>query len=119
MVSPSRSLRGRIGAYAMHAHNDSRIVTANARAAFMSRFEDEVDPTRILSESERDRRALAARKAYFSRLAYNSAKARAKRKAANEPAPMAATHNVDEKAPAPVKADALEVERASAHTTAS
>ncbi len=82
MVSPSRSLRGRIGAYAMHAHNDSRIVTANARAAFLARFEDEVDPTRILSEPERERRALAARKAYFSRLAYNSAKARAKKKAA-------------------------------------
>jgi len=37
----------------MHAHNDSRIVTANARAAFLARFEDEVDPTRILSEPER------------------------------------------------------------------
>lgn len=78
----SRSLRGRIGAYAMHSRNDSREVTANARAAFLARFETEVDPDRELPEAERLRRAMMARKAYFAALAYKSAVARARKAAA-------------------------------------
>jgi len=77
----SRSLRGRIGAYAMHARNDSRAVTANARAAFLARFEDQVDPQRTLPEPERLRRAMMARKAYFAALAYRSAVARSRKEA--------------------------------------
>ena len=72
------SLRGRIGAYALHATRDPRETTANARAAFMSRFDAMVDPDGSLAPAERDRRAGAARKAYFAGLAYRSAKARAK-----------------------------------------
>lgn len=83
----------------MHARNDSREITAAARAAFLSRFVDEVDPDRELPEPERLRRAAMARKAHFSRLAYHSAIARAK------------------KAPAPVKADAQEVRRAGTPST--
>ncbi len=79
----SRSLRGRIGAYAMHARNDSRVVTANARAAFMARFENEVDPERELPDAERFRRATMARKAYFAGLAYKSAVARSRKVAAD------------------------------------
>jgi hypothetical protein len=42
----------------------------------MSRFEDEVDPNRVLSEAERQRRAEQAKKAYFTRLALRSVQAR-------------------------------------------
>ena len=45
-------------------------------AAFLARFELQVDPDRTLPESERLRRAEAARKAYFHRLAAKSAAAR-------------------------------------------
>ena len=74
------SLRGRIGAYRLHALYDPRITTAAARSAFNNRFCREVDPNSVLPEGERLRRAEAAKKAYFSRLAYLSAKARAKRR---------------------------------------
>jgi len=48
-----------------------------ARDAFMARFDEEVDPDRILSDAERKRRAEHAKKLYFTRLAFKSAKARA------------------------------------------
>jgi hypothetical protein len=57
---------------------DSRATTEPARRAFLSPgFEREVDPEGILPEAERLRRAAYARKAYFTRLALASAKARA------------------------------------------
>jgi hypothetical protein len=43
----------------------------------MAYWEDKVDPTRSLPPAERQRRADAAKKAHFSRLAYLSAKSRA------------------------------------------
>lgn len=70
------ALRGRIGAYALHARRDPKETTHAARTAFMARFEREVDPDSILEPTERVRRAEAARKAYFSRLALKSAQAR-------------------------------------------
>lgn len=76
-LSPAeRSMRGRMGAYALHARYDPRQTTAPARAAFLRRFLDEVDPDRVLPESERLRRAAAARKAYFTRLAYLASRRR-------------------------------------------
>ena len=44
----------------------------------LDRFEREVDPDGVLSPEERARRAGHARKAYFTRLALQSAKARRK-----------------------------------------
>jgi hypothetical protein len=76
-----RSLVSTIGAYALHAKYDSREVTAPARARFLERFVDEVDPDRVLPEAERLRRAAHARKAYFARLALKSVQARRARKA--------------------------------------
>ena len=61
------------------AKYDPKETTKAARAAFATRFEREVDPDGTLPEVERLRRAESARKAYFSRLAYLSAKARTKR----------------------------------------
>jgi hypothetical protein len=72
-------LRGRIGGLAVHARHDSRVLTAPARAAFLARFEQEVDPDGSLPEPERARRAALARKAYFARLALRSAVSRARR----------------------------------------
>jgi len=79
-LSPEqRSQRARIAAHAMHAKNDVRETTRAARDKFDERFLDEVDPGRILPEPERLRRAEHARKAYFARLSFLSAKARAKK----------------------------------------
>ena len=69
-------LRGRIGAFCLQATHDPRATTARARAAFLSRFEVEVDPDGVLAPGERRRRAMAARRAYFARLAMRSAQAR-------------------------------------------
>jgi hypothetical protein len=80
MLSPAeRSLRGRIGAYRLHAMHDPRETTAAGRAAFLAGFEREVDPDGVLPPAERARRAAAARKAHFARLALASARARRER----------------------------------------
>lgn len=73
------ALRGRLGAYTTHSRHDVRETTKAARSAFLLRFEREVDPEGTLPLAERQRRAEAARKAYFVRLALSSARARSKR----------------------------------------
>jgi hypothetical protein len=76
-LSPAeRSLRARLAAYAMHARHDTRRTSANGRAAFLARFEREVDPDGRLDPEERSRRAEQARRAYFARLSLAAAKAR-------------------------------------------
>ena len=72
-----RHIRAQIGAYSLHAKYDSREITKNARAAFLSKFETDVDPEGKLPKEERLRRATMARRAHFKRLALLSAKARA------------------------------------------
>jgi hypothetical protein len=71
-----RSLRARLAAYARHGQSDTRSTTAKARTAFLARFEREADPEGVLPIEERRRRAERLRKAYFTRLALASAKAR-------------------------------------------
>jgi hypothetical protein len=78
LSAEQRSLRARLGAYALHASHDPRETTKPARAAFLSRFEREVDPDLVLDSAERQRRAEYAKKAYFTKLALKSARARAK-----------------------------------------
>lgn len=70
------SRRGRIGAYRRLALHDARELTAAARAAFLAKFEREVDPDCVLPPEERERRAAYARKAHFARLARLSVNAR-------------------------------------------
>ena len=65
-----------MAAYVLHSRYDSRDLTAPARRAFNDRFENEVDPDGTLPPAERQRRAEAAKKAYFTRLALKSAQAR-------------------------------------------
>jgi hypothetical protein len=79
-----RVLRARIAAYQLHAQiSDEAAHTTPARAAFLSRFEREVDPEGILDPQERARRAEHAKKAYFLKLARASRKARAGKRRAN------------------------------------
>src|SRR5829696_6353925 len=76
-----RILRARIAAHALHAQiSDEAEHTAPARAAFLSRFEREVNPDGVLDPEERARRAEHAKKAYFLKLALASRKARAKKR---------------------------------------
>jgi hypothetical protein len=80
LTPAERILRARLAAHAMHAQHDARQTTARARAAFLARFEAEVDPDGTLAPDERGRRAEHARRAYFTRLALASAKARRARR---------------------------------------
>jgi len=73
-----RSMHARLAAHALHAQVDATQHTARARKAFLDRFEREVDPDGVLEPKERARRAGHARKAYFIKLALQSAAARRK-----------------------------------------
>ena len=79
LTPQERSLRSSIAAHAVHARGHTN--TAPATAAFLERFELEVDPEGTLDPAERSRRAAHARSAYFKRLALKSAKARRERAA--------------------------------------
>ncbi len=70
---------GRAGGLRTRSLRDPVDYTRKARASFLARFEAEVDPHRLLSELERLRRAEAARRLFFVRLAHKSAERRAKR----------------------------------------
>lgn len=58
----------------------ARSATCATAAVISPRFERQVDPDGLLPEAERQRRALAARHAYFSALALKSARSRAARR---------------------------------------
>ena len=81
-LSPSvRSLRARLAAHSLHSKRDSRETTAGGRAAFLARFEREVDPDNALDPAERRRRADQARRAYFTRLSLAAVEARRAKRA--------------------------------------
>ena len=87
-MSPAeRSLRGRIGAHALHAKYPGAVVTAPARAGFMSSFERQADPEGVLPAAERLRRADHLRRAYMAKLALRSAQVRRSRAANKTKAP--------------------------------
>ena len=71
-------MRARIAAHSRWAHEDGKPNAARATAGFRRRFEDEVDPERVLPEDERRRRADHALRAHMLRLAMLSAQARGK-----------------------------------------
>ena len=75
-MASDRSQIARLGGLSLAAKRDPREYTLAARTKFMAKFYDEVDPDRKLDPAERERRAEAARKAWFQRLALRSAKAR-------------------------------------------
>jgi hypothetical protein len=86
LTPEQRSLRARMGAYAMHARHDVRETTRAGSEALLARFLDEVDPQRVLAEAERERRASAALKAHMLKLAWRAAEVH-RRKAAGGDAP--------------------------------
>lgn len=77
-LTPSeRTLRARLAAHESWARTGDRATrTAAGTAAFLARFEREVDPDGVLDPADRARRAESARRAYFTRLAFKSAQAR-------------------------------------------
>jgi hypothetical protein len=79
-LSPEqRRLRAQTAAYERWSKEDPREGTKPARAAYMRRFVDQVDPNRVLPEAERERRAQAALRAHMARMALASSRARAKK----------------------------------------
>ena len=84
-TSAQRALRARIAAHTLWAHMaDPAAHTAPARAAFLDRFERQVDPDGTLPVDERTRRAQHARRAYFLALAARSVRTRRRRARARE-----------------------------------
>lgn len=78
-LTPSeRTLRAKLAAHRLHASGGTN--TAPARAAFLARFEREVDPDGTLDPAERARRAEHAKRAYMTSLALKSARSRRKAK---------------------------------------
>ena len=76
LTPEQRSLRASAAAHARWAKEDPISGTARARAKFLQRFINEVDPDRELPELERLRRAESAKSAYFKALALKSSRAR-------------------------------------------
>lgn len=71
-----RRLRAQKGGFAKSARTDPAKGTAAARAGFLRKFEDQVDPDRKLPQAERLRRAEAARRAHMTDLALASVRSR-------------------------------------------
>ena len=74
---------GRIGGLRLAASQDPKQYTAPAREAFLARFYEGIPDD--LPVEERDRRAVAARKAHFATLAVASARARKRSRGAPPP----------------------------------
>ena len=74
MTPAERTLRARIGAFSLHAKGLTN--TGPARTKFLERFAREVDLDGQLTESQRQGRTEAARRAYFAKLALKSAQTR-------------------------------------------
>lgn len=86
---PRRVAYGRLGGLALSATHDPRVYTQKAREAFRSRFLDEVDPDGTLRETDPEeaaRRAEAARKLFYARMAVRSVESR-RRKSARKRTP--------------------------------
>lgn len=75
-MTPGKSARHRAAAHTLHSKHDSRQLTQPARAAFMARFERQVDPDAVLDPAERARRAAQAKRAFYVALGAKSGKAR-------------------------------------------
>ena len=78
-----RRIHARAAAYALHSFHDSREITRPGRTAFMASFMELVDPlgeTRRRDPQEAERRAQAAIKSHFQRLAAKSVESRARSK---------------------------------------
>lgn len=77
LTAPQRSLRARAAAHALHAMGGTS--TKAGTAAFLERFERQVDPDGSLTPEERSKRAAHARKSYMAGLALKASRARQRR----------------------------------------
>lgn len=80
----ARTLRARIGAFALHAKHPIEATTRAGLDAANARFEREVDPDGTLPQAERIRRVAAARRAHMAKLAFRSRQAREAAKSSGE-----------------------------------
>ena len=81
-LSPEqRTLRAQIAANTRWSTEDPGPAMEKVREGFLRKFEEQVDPDRVLIPQERERRALAARRAHMQRLALKSSRARTKKAA--------------------------------------
>lgn len=87
LTPAQRKLRAQIAANSRWSKEDPAPTAARGQAGLQARFEREVDPDGTLEPAERVRRAGAARKAHFQRLALASAKARSARRTTGEATP--------------------------------
>lgn len=78
LTSEQRILRARMGGLSTAARG--HVVTAPARLAFAARFYEGIPED--LPQHERDRRASAARRLYFTRLALKSSQVRGRKRTA-------------------------------------
>jgi hypothetical protein len=71
-ITPEEARRiGRRGGLTTMARHDGAAIAAHARRSGpnnLAYFYDEVDPERVLTKSDRDRRAKAAQSLYYSKL---------------------------------------------------
>jgi hypothetical protein len=92
---PDPRLTGRIGGLTAWSRHDAETMVGPAHIGFRRRFENLVDPERVLPEPERMVRADRARRAYMLTLAAKSAAARKKAAAGPDKTPAAATTRTD------------------------
>lgn len=80
LTASERRQRSALASHESWARTPDRTARSQpGRDALMRKFEDEVDPERTLTPAERAKRVESARKAFYTRLAFESAKARRRR----------------------------------------
>ena len=77
LTPEQRKLRARAAAHALHAQGGTS--TRAGTAAFLARFERQVDPDGVLAPEERASRASHARKSYMASLALRASRSRTRR----------------------------------------
>lgn len=94
MTRDRQQLLGRIGGLTAWAMLPAEVMVGPAHAGFRRRFENLVDPDRVLPEAEREARADRARRAHMLGLAAKSAAARKRKAAPVSETPGAAKEDV-------------------------
>ncbi len=88
MSAPAYAALGRVGGLTTVARHGPDAVAARARAGLWRKFENAVDPDRVLAPDERRRMAALEQRRYYAQLALRSARAR---RAATPPGKAART----------------------------
>jgi hypothetical protein len=80
LTPEQRVLRAKIAAHTGWAKTKDRTArTQPGRDAFRARFEEQVDPEGVMSEAARRKAVESAMRAHFTKLAFESSKARRRR----------------------------------------